>query len=78
VRDLLLQLAQSDFLDPSKGPDQTGRFRVDPAPFLLIFGLGALLGIFGHLFRSKVMVALGVSLIFLTTLIAPLYLTLTR
>jgi len=75
---LLLQLAQSDFLDPSRGPDQTGGFRVDPTAFLAIFGLGLLLGVLGHLFRSKAMVALGVALVFLTTLIAPLYLALTR
>ncbi len=75
---LLQQLAQSDFLDPNRGPDQTGGFRVDPTAFVAIFGLGLLLGMFGHLFKSKTMVALGIALIFLTTLIVPVYLALTR
>lgn len=75
---LLTLLAQGDFLDPSRGPDSSGGFRVDPTAFVMIFGLGFVLGAFGHLLRSKTMVAAGIALIFLATILAPVYLTLTR
>jgi hypothetical protein len=65
VLDLVL-LAQSDLPSPS------GDFRVSPGLFIVVFGIGFLLGIFGHLFQSRTMVACGVTLIFLTTVLLPI------
>lgn len=73
-----LTLFAQDFIDPNQGPDQSGEFRVSPNAVITIFGLGFLLGVFGHLFKSKTMVAAGVGLIFLATMFLPIYLSLTR
>ena len=73
-----LTLFAQDFIDPKQGPDQSGEFRVSPNAVITIFGLGFLLGIFGHLFKSKTMVAAGIGLIFLATMFLPIYLSLTR
>ena len=73
----MLLFAQ-DFLEPKEGPEPSGDFRVSPNTVIAIFGLGFLLGIFGHLFKSKTMVAAGIGLIFLATMLLPIYLSLTR
>ena len=73
-----LTLFAQDFIDPREGPDQSGDFRVSPNAVITIFGVGFLLGIFGHLFKSKTMVAAGIALIFLATTFLPIYLSLTR
>jgi hypothetical protein len=73
-----LILFAQDFIDPKQGPDPSGEFRVSPNAVITIFGLGFLLGIFGHLFKSKTMVAAGIGLIFLATMFLPIYLSLTR
>jgi hypothetical protein len=73
-----LTLFAQDFIDPKQGPDPSGEFRVSPNAVITIFGLGFLLGIFGHLFKSKTMVAAGIGLIFLATMFLPIYLSLTR
>ena len=38
----------------------------------MVFGIGFLLGMFGHLFQSRTMVACGVMLIFLATVLLPI------
>ena len=48
------------------------KFRTDPAPYLALFGVGFLFGVFGHLFKSKLMVGAGVLMIFLATVVLPL------
>ena len=48
------------------------RFRTDPGPYIALFGLGFLVGIFGHIVKSKPMVAVGVILIFMATIALPL------
>ncbi|HEX2161506.1 MAG TPA: hypothetical protein VHF88_06770 [Thermoleophilaceae bacterium] len=68
--DPLLLLAQ--FLDPSRGPDQTGDFKVSPRPFLATIGAGFLIGTIGHVLRSRTLVAFGVALIFGATVALPL------
>jgi hypothetical protein len=67
-----LLLAMSEFLDPGRGPDQSGDFRVSPAFFVVVFGLGFLLAAFGHLVKSRALVAAGVLLIFLATVLLPI------
>ena len=75
---LAFVLAQNDFIDPGGGPEPSGEFRVSPTVFIFMFGAGFLLGIFGHLFKSRTMVAAGVLLIFLATVLVPVFLAATR
>ncbi len=48
-----------------------------PLPFMLLMGLGFLIGVAGHVYKSKTAVATGIGMIFLATLLLPvgLYLT---
>jgi hypothetical protein len=52
--------------DPS--PD----FGTDPRPFVAMMLLGFLIGVIGHVTRTKALVALGIGLIFLATFLLPL------
>ncbi len=71
-------LAQSDFIDPSQGPDATGAFEVSPRLFFILLGIGFGLGMIGHLTRIKTLVAAGVLMVFLSTILIPLALHATR
>jgi len=62
----------SDFLDPGRGPDQTGDFEVSPSVFIALFGLGFLIGAVGHLVRSRTLVATGVLLVLVATILLPI------
>jgi hypothetical protein len=55
-------------------PSQSGRFSVSPTIFVIVFGLGFGVAVLGHLFRSRTMVALGIAMIFLSTVFVPIYL----
>ena len=68
LRLTVVLLAQNDL------PSPTGDFRVSPGFFIVVFGVGFLLGIFGHIFQSRTLVACGVTLIFLTTVLLPIVL----
>jgi hypothetical protein len=68
----------ADFLNPNQGPEQTGDFRVDPAFFFILLGAGFLIGVFGHIIKSRTLVAIGVILIFLATVFIPLALNATH
>ena len=65
-------LAMSDFLDPGSGPDQSGDFRVSPSFFVLLLGAGFVVGVFGHIVKSKTLVAVGIGLVFAATVALPL------
>jgi hypothetical protein len=67
-----LLVAMSDFLDPGRGPDQSGDFEVSPSFVIVLFGLGFLLAALGHLVKSHVLVATGVLLVFLATVLLPI------
>ena len=54
------------FYDPS--PD----FGSDPRPFVVMMLIGFVIGVIGHIVRSKALVALGIGLIFLATFLLPL------
>ncbi len=41
-------------------------------PYLVLMVVGFLLGIFGHLMRSRLLTAVGIALIFLAALLLPL------
>ena len=70
--EIMAFLAQLDLRDkgPDLAPDQG--LQADPTPYLILFGAGFLIGAIGHLTRTKSLVALGVGMVFLATLILPL------
>lgn len=70
-------LAMSDFLDPGSGPDQSGDFRVSPTFFVFLLGAGFVIGVFGHIVKSKTLVAVGIGLVFAATVALPVVVALT-
>ena len=44
----------------------------DPKPYVAVFAIGFLIGIFGHIVKVKLMVAVGVVLVFTATVVLPL------
>jgi hypothetical protein len=57
---------------PDDGPGQSGDFRVSPTFFLVLLGLGFLIGTLGHIIKSKTLVIAGILLIFAATVFLPL------
>ena len=51
----------------------TGPFDdLSPTAYITLMGIGFLVGTSGHVFRSKVLVAAGILMIFLATVLLPL------
>jgi hypothetical protein len=75
--EIMALLAQLDLRDrgPDLLPDQD--LQADPTPYLILFGAGFVIAALGHLTRTKTLVALGVTMVFLATLILPLAYALT-
>ena len=73
-----LLLVMSDFLDPSRGPDQRGGFRVSPTLFLALVIAGFVIGTIGHVIRARSLVVIGIAMIFMATLFIPLFLGISR
>lgn len=73
-----LLLAMSDFLDPGSGPDQSGDFEVSPSFLLIVLALGFVIGTFGHIVKSRTLVAAGVILVFAATVFIPIALNLSN
>ena len=71
-----LLFAMSDFLDPGDGPDPGGEFRVSPTFFIGLLILGFVVGTFGHIIKSRTLVAIGVTMVFAATVFLPLAYTL--
>ena len=67
-----LLLAMSDFLDPGAGPDQRGDFEISPSFFIVLLVLGFVIGTFGHVIKSRTLVAAGVILVFAATVFIPI------
>ena len=67
-----LWLVLADFIDPNRGPKQTGDFEVDPKYFFALLGLGFVIGVIGHIAESKLVQAIGIGMIFLATVLIPL------
>jgi len=72
---LLTLIAQGDSSTPSGARTSAS---ISPNVFILMFGLGFLPGSFGHLFRSRTMVAAGILLVFLSTVLIPVTLQASR
>ena len=68
----------AQFLSPDDGPGQSGDFQVSPRFFLVLLGLGFLIGTLGHIVKSRTLVAAGVLLIFAATVFLPIAYTVSR
>ena len=68
----------AQFLDPDKGPEPTGDWRTEPESFVALLIAGFVIGIIGHIYKAKTMIAAGILMIFLATVGLPVYLGLTR
>jgi hypothetical protein len=55
-----------------------GDFRTNPDPFIALLLAGFAVGVFGYLAGSRLIVGIGVAMIFLATLLIPLALNLYR
>ena len=51
---------------------ERGGFETSPWPFITLFGAGFGIGVFGHLYGSRVLVGFGIAIVFVATLILPL------
>ena len=47
-------------------------FDPDPLPFIALMGLGFVVGVVGHVYRSRTAVATGIAMIFVATVLLPL------
>jgi hypothetical protein len=47
-------------------------FSPSPVPFIVLMALGFVVGVAGHVYRSRPAVAAGIGLIFIATLLLPL------
>ena len=63
---------------PDDGPGQSGDFRASPTFFLVLLGLGFLIGTLGHIIKSKTLIAAGILLIFAATIFVPLAYTISN
>jgi hypothetical protein len=61
----------ADFL-PGGGPGQSGDFRVSPTFFIVLLGLGFLIGTIGHIVKSRTLQAAGVILVLAATVFLPI------
>jgi hypothetical protein len=52
-------------------------FSPSPVPFIVLMALGFVVGATGHVYRSRPLVATGIGLIFIATLLLPLALYVT-
>ena len=59
-------------------PDPSPEFGSSPWPFIALMLAGFVIGIFGHISKTKALVALGIGLIFLGTLVLPLIINLSK
>jgi hypothetical protein len=47
-------------------------FESDPLPFIVLMGIGFVVGIGGHVYKSKTAIAAGIGMIFVATILLPL------
>jgi hypothetical protein len=71
----------SDWLQlASFSPDPFDRpsFTASPTPYVLLMAAGFVIGVLGHLLRSRFMVAVGIGGVFLGTFLLPIALFISR
>jgi hypothetical protein len=56
----------------------TPDFETSPWPFIILFGTGFGIGVLGHLYGSRLVVALGIAIVFVATLILPIALSISN
>jgi hypothetical protein len=56
----------------------TPSFETSPWPFIALFGAGFGIGVLGHLYGSRVLVAFGIAIVFCATLILPIALSISN
>ncbi len=44
----------------------------DPLPFIALMGLGFVIGVAGHIYKSNAAIATGIGMIFVATILLPL------
>ena len=74
----MLPAVLAQFLDPERGPEPSGDFRIEPEAFVALLLAGFAIGILGHIVKAKTLVAAGILMIFLATVGLPVWLQLTR
>jgi hypothetical protein len=47
-------------------------FSPSPVPFIVLMAIGFIIGVAGHVYRSRPLVATGIGMIFIATLLLPL------
>jgi hypothetical protein len=47
-------------------------FEPDPLPFIALMGLGFVIGVAGHIYKSRTAIAAGIGMIFVATILLPL------
>jgi hypothetical protein len=47
-------------------------FAPSPVPFIVLMGVGFLIGVGGHVYGSRAAIATGIGLVFIATLLLPL------
>ena len=52
-------------------------FEPSPLPFIALMGLGFVVGVAGHIYKSRTAIVTGIGMIFVATLLLPLGLYLT-
>ncbi len=50
-------------------------FRTSPNPFIALMLAGFAIGVFGHLYGSRLIVGIGIAIVFVATLVIPLALS---
>jgi uncharacterized membrane protein len=58
--------------------DETPTYGASPWPFIILMLVGFVIGIFGHISKTRSLVALGIGLIFLGTFVIPLIINLSH
>jgi hypothetical protein len=53
-------------------PDPSPDFGTDPRPFVAMMLAGFLIGVAGHVVRSRSLIVVGIGLVFLATFLLPL------
>ena len=65
-------------LQLEEGPPQSGDFSISPTFFIVLMIGGFVIGVVGHLIKSRTLVGAGIAMIFAATFALPLALALTR